>query len=677
MILVTVLILVRENSERLCECIRSIGKYCSGCKVMVLDDLESSSTADFGSLRLLAESLGFEYHRNPARLGIVRTCNHAVFELDNTRNDILILNPAVQVTNGFLEELVSVLNATEKHGIVCPRSNREFFRDCAIFGQLECAELAECTKAYEKINPLLPNYSLVPTVDYGCLLVKRKVISLHGFFDEAYSDMECAVNDFCMRISQYGWSCVMANRAFAFFPGIASGDDASVSSEPYSKDEKLFLGRYPYFKSIVQEYAKKRIHPIDYFSSAISRKSDEKKRVLISLYNLAPKYNGTILFGLQFIKSFIEEFGEKYDISILTRREADAFHKLSKQYKNVVFPETISGVFDIVYVPSQIFHMEHFFVLNRHCLRFVFCMQDIIALRCGHILAANRELEDFFAQSVRYADGIVSISDFTTNDMTAYFPELFEKRRIPVRRIYQASYRMTETVGNGEKLPFDRYFLVFGNAMKHKMLSETVSVLKSCGENLIVFGAEEEGFIAASIYGYKSGSKSDAFINQLLSSCMGIIFPSVYEGFGQVNLYAVDFGKKIIVHDNELNRELFSQFIPEYSENVSFFKKLSDIPGLMRNITESPCIAQKTSVFSPRCTNDVVRETELFLSEIMESPVNSELLSERWNFYNYLEAVFRKNAVEVEKNKSPFVCVIKKYLKKNSFLFNIAKKLWR
>ena len=71
-------------------------------------------------LRITGRS-GVRYERNDHNLGFVMTCNRAVFELDTSDNDVLLLNSDARLLPGALDEMIAVLHTDEKHGVVHPR----------------------------------------------------------------------------------------------------------------------------------------------------------------------------------------------------------------------------------------------------------------------------------------------------------------------------------------------------------------------------------------------------------------------------------------------------------------------------------------------------------------------------------------------------------------------------
>lgn len=94
-------------------------------------------------------------------MGFVKTCNRAVFELDKTDHDILLLNSDTEVTEGFLEEMQSVLYLSERHGAVCPRSNRATFLTVPINATDISPE--ESYQIFQNIKNHLSRYNVIPT----------------------------------------------------------------------------------------------------------------------------------------------------------------------------------------------------------------------------------------------------------------------------------------------------------------------------------------------------------------------------------------------------------------------------------------------------------------------------------------------------------------------------------
>src|SRR3989344_5765765 len=108
---VTVVVPVYSDWQSLGVCIESLKKHLDKKhKALLVNDCGPEADKLERNIRKAINSQpNFEYHRNPGNLGFVKTCNRAVFELDKSDNDVLLLNSDTEVTEGFLDEMLGVL----------------------------------------------------------------------------------------------------------------------------------------------------------------------------------------------------------------------------------------------------------------------------------------------------------------------------------------------------------------------------------------------------------------------------------------------------------------------------------------------------------------------------------------------------------------------------------------
>ncbi len=640
---VTVVVPVYKDWPTLSRCINSLKKCVRDIhNVILVNDVGPEwESLEQNILKAIENKRNFYYFKNDRNLGFVKTCNRAVKELDKSDNDVLLLNSDTEVTEGFLEEMSRILYISEKHGIVCPRSNNATILTVPVKNSLgHLLEPGQSWKVYCQVKDKLPEYYSIPTGVGFAMLIKRNLIHEFGLFDEIYGRGYNEENDFCMRINQYGYNIVMANRAFVFhYEGKSFGDEKNALDE---RNSAILRERYPYYPIIVDQYFNRDMDPVDFYADLLSYNIYKKKRVLISLYELPSAFNGTAEYGLSLLGEFYRLYKDVYDIHVLTNVMADEFFEISKKYPNVWYPHTIQGqTYHMAFVPSQIFHIEHMFILNRTCLKYAFCMQDIISLRSHYILAYDKERQDVFRKSIHFCDGMTSISRFSLTDTQKYFPEEFSKRNIPNAIIYHGSHmKDREHFSKKYKLVFEKYFFIFGNKFKHKFLTEILEILKDSSHNFIFLGASKEEFIGKNIYGYVSGLLEDEFIDYLIAKSQGILFPSLYEGFGLPILKGIEFDKKIIVNDNELNREL-REYFDEYSENMLLFEEGKDVLELLDKVAENPGVHYKNGKKVMRTWQEVAVDSEAFIRRILDQEVDLDLLHERWLEMRYLENVHR------------------------------------
>lgn len=678
---VTIIVPVYGDWSTLKLCISSL-KECVGDnhKVYFINDMGAEwEDLQEKILREIENKPNFYYFKNNQNIGFVKTCNRGVIELDQSDNDILLLNSDTKVTLGFVEEMSRVLYMSEKHGVVCPRSNNATLLTIPVRNNL--GHLLEPEKSWDifcEIKEKLPVYSIIPTGVGFAILIKRDLIKEFGLFDEVYGRGYNEENDFCMRVNQYGYSIVMANQAFVFhYEGKSFGNERKKLDEI---NGDILKNRYPYYSIIVNQYFNRDINPVDYYADLLCDNIYHKKRVLFSLYELPSAFNGTAEYGLSLLKEFYKLYQDIYDIHILTNVMADDFFQISKKYPKVWYPHTLIGqTFHIAFVPSQIFHIEHLFILNRTCLKYVFCMQDIISLRSNYILAYDKERQDVFRKSIHFCDGMTSISEFSLSDTKRYFPEEFKVRDVPHVVIYHGCHiREGASCNKIYEVVFDKYFFIFGNKFKHKFLEETLNILNGSSYNFIFIGADKEGFVHKNIYGYKSGMLEDEFIDYLIEKSQGILFPSLYEGFGLPILKGIEFDKKILVNNNELNREL-KEYFDSYSENILLFNESKEIEMYLDKMNQCPKVHYKNNKKIMRTWEEVARESETFIKMILAQDVDFDLLHARWIEMRYLENIHRcyvsKEAIEM--NISLKKCFKIGVQRKAPRLFRFLKKVKR
>lgn len=640
---VTVVVPVYKDWNTLKLCLDSLKKYVKqNNQVFFINDL--SSEWEELEKKIISEIKNLEnfyYFRNEFNMGFVKTCNRAVFELERTGNDILLLNSDTKVTQGFIEEMSRVLYLSEKHGIVCPRSNNASLLTVPIKNNLgKLLEPEESYCVYKKIKKRLPEYKVIPTGVGFAMLIRRQLIYKFGLFDEIYGLGYNEENDYCMRINQYGYSIIMANNAYVYHFHNKSFGDLKLELE--KKNSIILNKRYPYYKDIVRRYMEEEIDAVDYFADLIDDKVYLKKRLLISLYELPSAYTGTTEYGMAILHEFYKLFGNTYDIYVLVNKRNDDFLKISQLYENVLYPDNIIGhTFHMAFIPSQIFGIEHLFLLNKTCLRFIFNMQDIISLRSNYILIYDYERLEVFKKSIQYCDAMISISEFSLKDTKDYFADVFQEREVETRVIYHGNKEKTiKITKKNYELKYKKYYVIVGNQFKHKFIREIIETIKKSKYNFIIIGAKETGVLSQNIFGYESGMLSDDFVYYLFLNSQGIIFPSIYEGFGLPVLNGIEYDKKIILCDTELNHEL-KDYYKFYSDNIYIYNKMDEIENLLDNIEANPKVAYKDGVKKVRTWQDVAVETEALINKRLKSEVNYNVINKRWRDLCYLESVHK------------------------------------
>lgn len=257
---VTIIVPVYGDWPSLKDCIVSLTKHVDTTthKVIFINDCGPQVELMEKNIKsLISGKKGFRYYKNDKNLGFVGTCNRAVSEVDNSSNDVLLLNSDTKVTAGFIEEMLSLLHSDQMIGTVSPRSNNATICTLPISAIREKGVGPEkAYKLFKRFSKRLPRYSEAPTAHGFCILIKRKLIKKYGLFDTVFGKGYGEEVDFCQRIAQHGYKNIIAHHAFVFHQE-ARSFSLEAKSKLVENSSKIINNRYPNYKSEVTEYIKK------------------------------------------------------------------------------------------------------------------------------------------------------------------------------------------------------------------------------------------------------------------------------------------------------------------------------------------------------------------------------------------------------------------------------------
>ncbi len=565
------------------------------------------------------------------------------------QGDLLIIS-GTGFSKECFYEMHEVLHSAERHAAVSPRGTNmellslprnEILRD----GENSSQERSR--QCYDAIKNKLPKYHLIPYPSSVCVLINGKLIRKFGFLKKNFSaNIEDAIISWCLEINQYGYSSVAANHIY-----INNRVHKTVSLNAHIKS-------YPYLKKILKEYYTYFTPLYEKFVPVISPYYYKKPRLLLSLYNLIPVYNGTSEHTFGIAERLVKKFSDKYEIHVLITKENAVFFKANEKFDNIVYPDELSGVYHAGITFIQIYFTELLTLLNRHCLKIIPTVLDMISFRCDYFSVHTDAF--VFKKSVEYSDGIMTISRFSKNDLTAAFPDIASMppiRAIPIAAPDTAD--KSEQAAERVILPFDRYILVFGNTFKHKSMINVCRKLPSINKNFVVVGYElKKKYHNIKCYG--SGGLSYEFINALYKNCSALIYPSEYEGFGLPVVQAAGLGKKVIISRTEVNKEL-EELHPEQKDNFIYFDTFDEI----KKIIETYDLKITPPTDTPlRTYDEITEETEKFIEEILSQPVNHSRFVARNEILNMAE--YQTMSIRN---------TLKKYVKiKMPLLFRILRK---
>jgi hypothetical protein len=551
---------------------------------------------------------------------IVQRYNEIVENSDKA-SDILLLSDCIELHGDVYAEMRDCLYAGEKHALV--------------YGQ----EIEDRESLIETAKRYLPEYTVTVDANPCCVLIKRTVINMLGFFDAAYESLKYALMDYYCRLNKYGFSAVVAHKAMFSFNNEGQKDEccreaAITHEEKVCADKELFESKYENWEKNEARYATYRASPFVNFLKQFDTDYYPKKRILFDCIIMPPIYCGTSEFQISAFESFYRQYKDKYDIFLYTSRYADEFHELSSKFDNILYPDTIDGTFHLGFAPNQLMYYDPQAVMNKHCLKVVQTMFDIIMVRIdehfGVDINADVEL------GIRLSDGIVFISKYTEND----FLTCFSNEGIAGEAKYKVIYPTTKFSDLAKReydLPFEEYFLIAGNHFKHKGVRETIAAVSGTQHSFIAIGYEDNNYIYPNVYSYASGLLDDDFLNFLYANCKAVIFPSLYEGFGLPIATGLKNGKRVIVNSNPLNYELLEHF-KKFENYFLFFDSFEQISDIINSADFSQDISH---IEYDDSWDRVATELESFFDEILTEDIDMDKLNARWNTYKLIDAKMR------------------------------------
>ena len=282
--------------------------------------------------------------------------------------------------------------------------------------------------------------------------------------------------------------------------------------------------------------------------------------------------------------------------------------------------------YNLLFIPQQIYSVSAMEKINRICFKFVFTMLDVIALRCRY-LGEPRGLDIASSIAYKYANTVLGLSKASSKDIESFFNERSIFRNVK-SVLLTKEMDFTDSSDNIEpEIVYKDYILVMGNAYKHKAIEKTLSELYDTEFNLVILGDDLiSPRFRKRFKVFPSGRISNRVMDSLYKNSSLILYPSLYEGFGLPVLAALQLGKKILVFDSEINRELKEEF--DKNNLIFLFKSFSDLPEFIEKVLKNPSENNFNFAVS-RTWKDVSSETTKILLDDLKTNLDFNQLNQR------------------------------------------------
>lgn len=629
---VTVIIPVYGNREDTLQCIASCKTHIDARHTILIVDDASPDPEVGDSIRRAIEGVGnMRYVRNSENLGFVKTCNRAVFQFDQTENDILLLNSDAVVTSNALEEMLACLYAAERHAVCCPRTDdATILTFPQVKGPVNAVEKQDRYACWHDVHHLLPRFSVLPTGVGFCMLIRRSIIQRFGLFDEAFGRGYNEENDFCARINRHGYSAVAAHHAFVFHKRLRSFDKEERSALE-SKNYDILTTRYPEYEDHIKTHEQFHIPAVEHFAHVLHAPS-ARPTVLIDLSHLSIAHNGTSIYALSLIRALQNLPNHSYDLQILALPSHNAFFHFSE--RGIDICDTIRGPVDLVFVPHQIFDLHQLTALNRLAARIAVNVHDVIALRSNYLSLPAMEM--CFEHTLRFADGIVTISDASQQDMLAlgsYVPHPKEQLITTIHHGVDLPNPLPDlSLDDQHIIPQEPFLLLMGNIFVHKNIDAALQQIPPDITTVVIGGKGDYKKMRPRTVCLPSGFLAPALIEELINRCHMVLFPSEYEGWGLPVVQAALRGKHVITRAQSVYNEMSALF--PVSDLLHTFDSFEGLGALVQKVWSLP---QKEAIAHCRSWHDAAVETDAFFQTLLKKKIDPTALQQRFSTLTLLE----------------------------------------
>ena len=148
---------------------------------------------------------------------------------------VCLLNNDCIVTDGWLEEMISIAEMRDDIGLVNPQSSTfGSYPDHSVLINEHAKLLSDKKGQYVELGH---------AIGFACL-IKRNVIKKIGYLDEIYEGVCYEDTDFSARANEAGYISVMAEGAYVFHREQASRETLKGKELIYSRNKKIFENRW-------------------------------------------------------------------------------------------------------------------------------------------------------------------------------------------------------------------------------------------------------------------------------------------------------------------------------------------------------------------------------------------------------------------------------------------------
>jgi glycosyltransferase involved in cell wall biosynthesis len=280
--------------------------------------------------------------------------------------------------------------------------------------------------------------------------------------------------------------------------------------------------------------------------------------LLLDLRNIVTGMNGTTIAALG-ISAGLHALHADWDVTLLTSRDACAFHKLEASFPDWrVVTKLPARQFTVALRLSQPWHIQEMIDLHAAASFNAYVFLDTISWDAAY--PAPKQLDGTWQFMADHADALLFISDYTRDR----FHRRFAVPAATPELVSYLSFDPAEYVRSDARVSSNRESFIFivGNEYDHKDVGPTVDLLATAFpyESLIALGPAAANTPRIKVL--KSGALPEAEIHRLYAGARLVVFPSFYEGFGFPILTTLAYGGTVVARHSALLEEIAARSVP-------------------------------------------------------------------------------------------------------------------
>jgi glycosyltransferase involved in cell wall biosynthesis len=496
--------------------------------------------------------------------------------------DVVLLSGGCEPQSGWLAELAAVAHAEERTACVSPLVNDS--QTCSA----SLASLAYSgTKPFDEIVRLacvhLPRWTVTPVVSPACVYLRRTAIEAVGLFEPAFVSRDVALNDWMLKAQSLGFDAKRANHAFVPCRGGARHYDTTQAIKVLLPD--ALIERHPHFAPQIAQF--ERSLDAHLVSHAVRVEAGAKVSVALDIRDMPPEQVGTRTYAVNLAKAL--RALPEIELTLLVRNPDQARGVDGR----VVTVEQWDDDVALIHKPAQAINASELELLFQSSAHVVITYQDLIAYRIPLSFKSASRHAEYCATSrlaLTAVQRVIAYSQCAQAEIASEFglprdeisvvalgvePSLF-RERLPLDRVIRTALRLPRC-----------YFFSVASDYPHKNLPNLLDAYSQFRSRWR--GGEPPALVLA---GYASGARTGLYprleseavargliflgpvsqqaLKILYQDALGLVFCSLYEGFGLPPLEAMAAGTPVIAMPFSAVPEVGSECVL-YPDGLSSF----------------------------------------------------------------------------------------------------------